>query len=276
MGVLEQLRDQVNRKQDDALDQQTIEQELAARYKKSILPKMQSIFVFMKEMVEHLTYLEQAVFIDDYSSRYPQFGRLIQTGYRINSDGIMGYADPDRLMQVNVNFFCQNEGTFTYHLQGRSLIEKEVAFLSAHKVPFEWKYFQGVGMVQNASFTVTRKVPVRFKFEVDYAASNIKILINNHENFGVYKKSFAPEEVDNDLLDEVARFMLRIDSDFIRLEITSEHKKIIRSKLEETQREYEEWLNLVRRDELFAQQKPDNRKAGKLFKALAGLRKNKS
>lgn len=276
MGVLEQLRDQVNRKQDDALDQQNIEQELAARYKGAILPKMQSIFVFMKEMVEHLTYLEQAVFIDDYSSRYPQLGRLIQTGYRINTDGIMGYADPNRLMQVNVNFFCQNEGTFTYPLQGRSLIEQEVAFLSAYKVPFEWKYFQGVGMVQNASFTVTRKIPVRFKFEVDYAASNIKILINNHENFGVYKKSFAPEEVDNDLLDEVARFMLRIDSDFIRLEITSEHKKIIRSKLEETQREYEEWLNLVRRDELFAQQKPDNGKAGKLFKALAGLRKNKS
>ncbi|MGJ0490473.1 hypothetical protein [Methylobacter sp.] len=276
MGVLEQLRDQVNRKQDDALDQQNIEQELAARYKESILPKMQSIFVFMKEMVEHLTYLEQAVFIDDYSSKYPQFGRLIQTDYKINTDGIIGYVDPSKLMQVNVNFFCLNEGVFTYHLQGKSLIEQEIAFLSAHKVPFEWKYFQGIAIAQNAKFTVARKVPVRFKFEVDYAASNINILINNHENFGVYKKSFAPEEVDDGLLDEVARFMLRIDSDFIRLEITSEHKRIIRSKLEETQREYEEWLSLVRRDELFAQQKPDNNKAGKLFKALSGLRKNKS
>jgi hypothetical protein len=275
MGVLEQLRDQVNRKQDDALDQQTIEQELAARYKESILPKMQSIFVFMKEMVEHLTYLEQAVFIDDYSSKYPQFGRLIQTDYKINTDGIIGYVDPNKLMQVNVNFFCLGEGVFTYHLQGKSLIEQEVAFLSAHKVPFEWKYFQGIDVVQNAKFTIARKIPVRFKFEVDYAASNINILINNHENFGVYKKSFAPEEVDDGLLDEVARFMLRIDSDFIRLEITSEHKRIIRSKLEETQREYEEWLSLVRRDELFAQQKPDNNKTGKLFKALSGLRKNK-
>lgn len=274
MGVLEQLRDQVNRKQDDALDQQNIEQELARRYKETILPKMQSIFVFMKEMVEHLTYLEQAIFIDDYSSKYPQLGRLIQTGYKLNTDGIIGYANPDKLMQVNVNFFCVSEGEFTYQLQGRSLIEQEVAFLSAHKVPFEWKYFQGVGMAQNAKFTVTRKIPVRFKFEVDYAASNINIFINNHENFGVYKKSFAPEEVDDDLLDEVARFMLRIDSDFIRLEITSEHKKIIRSKLEETQREYEKWLSLVRRDELFAQQKPANRKAGKLSRVLDGL-KNK-
>jgi len=274
MGVLEQLRDQVNRKQDDALDQQNIELELARRYKETILPKMQSILVFMKEMVEHLTYLEQAIFIDDYSSKYPQLGRLIQTDYKINTDGIMGYVDPDKLMQVNVNFFCLNEGEFTYHLQGRSLIEQEVAFLSAHKVPFEWKYFQGIGMAQNAKFTVTRKIPVRFKFEVDYAASNIKMLINNHENFGVYKKSFAPEKVDDDLLDEVARFMLRIDSDFIRLEITSEHKKIIRSKLEETQREYEKWLSLVRRDELFAQQKSGSRKAGKLLKVLDGL-KNK-
>jgi hypothetical protein len=235
---------------------------------------MQSIFVFMKEMVEHLTYLEQAIFIDDYSSKYPQLGRLIQTGYKLNTDGIIGYVNPDKLMQVNVNFFCLNEGEFTYHLQGRSLIEQEVAFLSAHKVPFEWKYFQGIGMAQNAKFTVTRKIPVRFKFEVDYAASNIKILINNHENFGVYKKSFAPEEVDDDLLDEVARFMLRIDSDFIRLEITSEHKKIIRSKLEETQREYEKWLSLVRRDELFAQQKSGSRKVGKLSRVLDGL-KNK-
>lgn len=275
MGVLEQLRGQVHGKQDDELGQQHIEQELAARYKDAILPKMQSIFVFMKEMVEHLTYLEQSIFIDDYSSKYPQLGRLIQTDYKINTDGIIGYVDPGKLMQINVSFFCLNEGAFSYNLQGKSLIEQEVAFLSAHKVPFEWKYFQGVGAAQNASFIVTRKIPVRFKFEVDYVASNIKILINNHENFGVYKKSFAPEQIDDDLLDEVARFMLRQDSDFIRLEISSEHRNRIRRKLEETRQEYEAWLSQVHRDEALAPQSAERRKVGKLFKALGGFKKHK-
>jgi len=275
MGVLEQLRGQVHGKQDDELGQQHIEQELAARYKDAILPKMQSIFVFMKEMVEHLTYLEQSIFIDDYSSKYPQLGRLIQTDYKINTDGIIGYVDPGKLMQINVSFFCLSEGAFSYNLQGKSLIEQEVAFLSAHKVPFEWKYFQGVGAVQNASFIVTRKIPVRFKFEVDYVASNIKILINNHENFGVYKKSFAPEQIDDDLLDEVARFMLRQDSDFIRLEISSEHRNRIRRKLEETRQEYEAWLSQVHRDEALAPQSAERRKVGKLFKALGGFKKHK-
>ncbi|WP_036248454.1 hypothetical protein [Methylobacter sp. BBA5.1] len=275
MGVLEQLRGQVHGKQDDELDQQHIEQELAARYKDAILPKMQSIFVFMKEMVEHLTYLEQSIFIDDYSSKYPQLGRLIQTDYKINTDGIIGYVDPGKLMQINVSFFCLSEGAFSYNLQGKSLIEQEVAFLSAHKVPFEWKYFQGVGAVQNASFIVTRKIPVRFKFEVDYVASNIKILINNHENFGVYKKSFAPEQIDDDLLDEVARFMLRQDSDFIRLEISSEHRNRIRRKLEETRQEYEAWLSQIHRDEALAPQSAERRKVGKLFKALGGFKKHK-
>jgi hypothetical protein len=275
MGVLEQLRGQVHGKQDDELGQRHIEQELAARYKDAILPKMQSIFVFMKEMVQHLTYLEQSIFVDDYSSKYPQLGRLIQTDYKINTDGILGYVDLGKLMQINVSFFCLNEGAFNYNLQGKSLIEQEVAFLSAHKVPFEWKYFQGVGAAQNASFIVTRKIPVRFKFEVDYAASDIKILINNHENFGVYNKSFKPEQIDDDLLDEVARFMLRQDSDFIRLEISSEHRNRIRRKLEETRQEYEAWLSQIHRDEALAPQSAERRKVGKLFKALGGFKKHK-
>lgn len=260
MGILDQLRNEATLKQESEFAAANTQQQLENQYQTRILPKMQQVYLFLKEIVEYLSYLEKAVEITDYCQRYPQMGALSQTDYKINTDGYGGLADFNRIMQVNVLFNCVGRGNFSYEVEGRTRIEQEIAFLNSKNVQLKWNQFINSRGVEAATFSITRKIPVRFRFEVDYNNSKIKLLIHNHENFNVYKKTFQPEDVNEALLDEVSRFMLRQDSDFIRLDITSQDKQRIQKKAEEEQQQLAKWLEEVKVEE--AKEKEERAKAG--------------
>lgn len=275
MGILDQLRNEANLKQESKFAELSSQQQLEEKYKLHILPKMQKTFKFLKEIVEHLSYLEKAIEIEDYSQKYPQIGALVQKEYKINTDGYGGFADYDRIMQINVSFVCTGRGSFTYELEGKSRIEREIGFLHGKNVPFEWNQFINHNGVEAGRFTINRKIPVRFRFEVDFENTKIRLLINNHEDFNVYKKTFNPEEIDDELLDEVIRFMLRKDSDFIRLDIDNQDKKRIQKKAEELQMQQAKWLEEIHIEEEQERAKREGESESKFFSRLRGLNQRK-
>ncbi len=250
MGILDQLKQEAAQKKQQEQTQVNLQKQRDDFYRAEILPAMQKAFRFMKELVEYLNFLEHDIEVEQYSARYPQFGPLKQQNYKIFTDNHGGFADFDRLMQINVCFFCVGFGSFSYNLESQNRIEREVAFLTSRNVNFDWKLLDGRSAMHSACFTIARKIPVRFKFEVDYEQSKIQLLINNHEDFNVYKKTFTPEEINDELLDEIARFMLRKDSDFIRLDISSSHRRQIRNLVEQHRKQE---LTLMR--EIHAEQR---------------------
>lgn len=275
MGILNQLRDEANIKQESEFQALNTQQLLEAAYQEKILPKMQKTFTFLKEIVEHLAYLEQAIKVTNYSQRLPEIGGLMQEDYQINTDGYGGFSDFDKIKQINVNFVCAGQGAFNYRLEGRSRIESEVAFLNSKNVPFDWNQFVDKSGLEAAQFTITRKIPVRFRFEADIENSKIKLLINNHEDFNVYNKSFEPDEINEPLLDEVIRFMLRKDSDFIRLDINNQDKQRIQKKAEALQIQQAQWLEEIHVEEQH-EREADAENEGSLFRRinLFGKRKH--
>lgn len=249
MGILDELRAETAKKQDQASIKKSVEQELALNYRQNILPRMQHAFHFMKELVEHLNFLDQAIEIKDYSCQFPQFSPLVQRDYKINTDGFMGYADIDKLMQINVSYFCVGEGEFYLQKEGKVAIEREIAFWHEKKVTFDWKPVLGKSGKHGALFTIQKRFPVHLRFEVDYPHSKIKLMIRNHKNFDFTKKDFEPQEVDEELLDEIARFMLRKDYDFLRLPISEEHRRDIQRRLESLKREQTTLLQQIQQEE---------------------------
>ncbi len=231
MGILNQLRDQADQKKANTIDQSTVKEQLEKNYQTDILPSMQKTFHFMKELVDHLKFLEHAIKIENYSSQYPQFGRLTQTHYKINTDGFVGFVDPEQLMQINVSFQCVGDGEFIIERKGRLAIEQEIAFLHDKQIKFKWNPSQNFN--KTANIKVYKSFPVSFRFEVDYDQSQIKLHIRNHSEFDTYTKVFHPHEINHELLDEIARFMLRKDSDFILLQISTQQKKDIQQRLTE-------------------------------------------
>ena len=241
MGVLDELRKKADEKKAAEQQQAINNEQLEQVYQSKILPKMQFIFDSFQEAIDHLNFLEEPVRVENYCTKFPQFGSLFQTNYRINTDGRIGLADYSRLMQVNVSFFCEAKGEFSYRVESEPVIEKEVQFLHSKKLSFDWKQHAPVGAAPYAIFTIQRKVPVAFRVEVDYQKSNIKVFIKNHENLQSFFKIFSPEELDNDSVDALLSYFLRRDNRFVKVdELPAELKNAIKAAVQDKIASYQQ------------------------------------
>jgi len=249
MGVLDQLRKEADQKklsEQQAVDQEALRDKL---YKTQILPKMQQVFKYLQELVAHLNYIEVPIQVESYSERFPRLGTLMQKEYKINTDGYGGFSDFDKLVQINLTFYCVGKGDLEYNVQTKSAIEQENAFLHAKRVPSKMYRLGGVSGEESARFVVTKKIPVRVRFEVDYEQSEIKVVVNNHTNFSNYSEMWQPADINDAFLDTLARYLLRKDTEFIGLDITDEHRNMLRQKLQSIKHNEEQEF-LARANEL--------------------------
>jgi hypothetical protein len=156
----------------------------------------------------------------------------MQKDYKINTDGYGGFSDFNKLVQINLTFYCIGKGELEYNVQTKSAIEQENAFLHAKRVASKMYRLGGAGREESAKFVVTKKIPVRVRFEVDYEQSQIKVMVNNHTDFSTYTEVWQPADIDDAFLDTLARYLLRKDSEFVSLDITDEDRNELRKKLQ--------------------------------------------
>jgi hypothetical protein len=233
MGVLEQLRQEANQKKSAEQQEVDLVQQREQLYQTQILPKMQEVLKYLQELVEHLNYLEVPIQVENYSAKYPKLGALAQKHYKINTDGYGGFVALDKLQHINMTFYCEGTGELQHMVHGKAAIEQEVAFLHNKRLTSKInRTAKNINGEEAANFSILRKIPVRVRFVVDYEQSRIKLLINNYEDFSVFAKSYAAEDINSEFLDELARYLLRQDNNFIKLEITDEYRENLRKKLQ--------------------------------------------
>lgn len=224
MSILDELRQKADAKKKAQYQLEIRSTQLENTYQDVILPKMQFLFDNLSEMVKYLNFLEEPLPVRHYSPIYPQFGTLFQKNYKINTDGRMGMADYQRLMQINVSFTCEAENNFSYVVSPQAAIDKEYSFLFERGLQFQQKHLR---VQDQALFIVERKIPVRFQILVDYAASTLRVAIFNHENFQTFHKTVLAEQLDDQFLDAFLSYFMRRDKRFISPEITEEEKTAI-------------------------------------------------
>jgi len=234
MGILNELRDEANKQKEDQEIEEFSKQMLEQKYQNEILPKIQMIFNYFKEIVEHLQFLKNPIVVTEYSKSFPQFGELSQVSYKLSTDDYGGHTKYDELKQVIIKFYCEGEGVFNLEVNSQHEIDQTVALFTAKKVPFEWSRNYNSVDNSSATFEVTRKIPVRLAFSVDYDKSIINLQINNHLNFDTIQRSYKADEISEEFLDQLANFLLRKNNDFIAIEISDEEREQIRQKLIES------------------------------------------
>jgi len=231
MSALDELRRKADEKKAAEHQKELSDELLEETYQTKLLPKMQSLYDMLNETISHLNFLEEPIIVNNYCTRYPQFGTLLQKNYKINTDGRVGLSNYNRLMQINLSFTCEAKGDFTYPLVSTYLIEQEVSFLQSNRLDFDWKYLTPKDGKAYANFTVKRKVPVSFRIEVVYNLSQLKVTIQNHQNLESYTKNFSPEQLDGNFLDILLSYFLRKDTRLLQKlgEISAEHKTAIKT-----------------------------------------------
>ncbi len=231
MGILDELKQEADLKRACEEQQKRDQEQLEKRYRQEILPKMQKIYTFFKEMVEYLQYLQKPIEIDSYSKRYPQFDPLVQKEYKLTTDQFGGVSHFDELKEIYLKFYCIGEGSFELQVKNQAEVEQLIAFLGSKKVPFEWsRQFNRVEK-SSATFVIERKIPVKIQFVVDIEQGFIRLDIYNYHNFNHIFRVYRPQDIDDAFLDELARFILRKENRFSHEKLTEAQRRAIRERL---------------------------------------------
>lgn len=231
MGILNELRDEAERKK--IIDQQQVisAEKLAENYQQNLLPKMQMIFNFFKEIVEHLQFIQEPIKVIDYSNKYTELDELIQKDYKLSTDKHGGISHYNELREVKIRFYCFAEGSMELVIKNQAEIEQQINFLTAKKVPFEWSRHHSTATDSFATFSIEKRIPVNITFQVDFKNSQIKLEIFNHHNFGHIKRYYKPDEINDAFLDQLAKFLLRKDNDFIEIEMSEQEREALKENL---------------------------------------------
>jgi len=127
MNILEELKQKAEAKKVTEREQTIRTKSLERTYKKILLPRMQFMFDSLQELIKYLEIIQEPIVVHNYSQNHPQIGPLVQRKYKINTDGRMGFADYNRLQQINLNFYCEGPGYFEIPASNNNDVNKEYA-----------------------------------------------------------------------------------------------------------------------------------------------------
>ncbi len=259
MGILDELREQANQKQLEQQEDTLLQEQRLHNYKTLILPKMQQIFSYFKELIDYLKIIETPIEVPHYSEHYPDMGILYQQDYRLSTDKHGGIASIEKLTDINLRFTCQGLGSdsFEYTVEYQDEADVEREFLLQHNIPFKYNHNMGNNKAGEITFHISRKIPVLFTFSVDFENSCIILEIHNHDNFESRSLTIEIEQINEDYLDKLARYILRKDHEFLRMTIDEKAKEKIRQQIRRQKQALAHELEILSSSEKTEQKKQE-------------------
>jgi len=226
MGLLDDLRQQADSIRDSEASQKAQQEKLDAWSKAEVRPKLTQIYSYLNELIGHLEVVQPDTPVAYPLKGYGTLEKLRQVNYKLTTDS------RDDMGRVSLAFACIGKGDVNFNVEGKPQVERLREFLNSCKMPFTSReYRDDRHNLVSALFNVEAKVPVLFNFELADDKVTINLTIRNFEGLGSHLYRLQPEMINEQLLDQMGRYLLRADNHFVRLDITDEDRDKLRERL---------------------------------------------
>ncbi len=208
MGLLDELKQEaesVKAREDEAPD---TTQTQAQHARRKLEPKMKALYKYFMEFNEHLNVVSPDVSGDYLLEGLGTLTNLRQGDYKLATD------DPKSIQKFTFHWSCSRAGRQEFKVANPILAEKHREILWNLNLRFNKRDLQkGAGAV----FVVEAYVPVSFEFEADPDKNVICLKLKNLGALGVINHSYPPDKVNAELMDELAKCVLRRPNRFDEL-----------------------------------------------------------
>ena len=264
MGLLDELRQE----SESAKNREATEKERARKLKEAydteVNPKIEKAYQYLKELEEHLNYLKPDISVD---YEFPGFGVL-----EALKQGEYGMVKgrQEILKQVPFKFLCKSKDNLTFKVEGKKQLHNIMQELDRAGIRFSAKKARGSNNdVIGAEMNVEPVIPVSILFEGVLETSGINLTITNYDHFFSATTFLNPEQVTDEFLDELGKYILRKPNTFLKSTLADEKKIEIQNMVREAEarrlREFRE-AELREQEELLA--KKDASLIGRLKKRI--------
>jgi len=196
-------------------------------YKQDVNPRLQKLYRFLKQVVDHLNFLNKNI-VADY--KFPVIGAV--KNFK-QSNYITTVDDTDEIGRIELLFNCLLEKPIVRVIQSTAEVTKLKDFLGEHLIHFDsHTSYSPSGRAIGVRFEIESQIPVQFTFTVEMDTLDIDLDIYNFLHIGHHRITFRPHELNNDLNDRIGKFIVRQDLGLIKLGMTGEDKEKIRKAIE--------------------------------------------
>ncbi len=226
MGYLDDLRKKSGSKK-AVEDQQRIAHEKRELYhQESIIPALKELYGYLSEVVEHLNYLENEIFVNYSLGPLGRLKDLKQSDYSL-------YVDSRQNMTtIMLKFCCSKTEPKKFPIEGEKNVKRVADFLKTTTLEFQNKNeYDRVHTVVRADFTIKSTVHIGFEFTADIDNSCISLKVKNFEEFGIKVRRLQVEDVKAEFMDHLARYITHEVDDFFGLDMEDDLKAKIQKNL---------------------------------------------
>jgi ribosomal protein S10 len=258
MGFLDDLKSQaeslrVQEQQGKASDDKS------RYYEKEIHPRMNEIYAFLNEMVENLNFIKPDTIV-----HYPIYPGGEKQGFRQGNYNIV-VDSPQQIKDIHLTCKAELDQPVKLRVKGEDNIKKLFDILADFKIQAKRKDFNDKSYkLTHSDITIAGPLNISIQFIASEDSSYIQLLLTNFEGPGVIKRNIDINNINQDFLDKLGRYIIREDSELFALDISDKDKQAIREMVENERAKREQEIAEMER---LAEEERENEKNS------SGLRK---
>jgi len=231
MGVLNKLREKSNKKIIQEHREKTRQIEDIHDYEETYVPKLEYINTYLTELVDHLGRLEPII-VDSYTDKYKGFKHLKQHEYRLMTNVTKPGSNDKILKEIFLIYRFSGKFKVQHEIFSTAELNRQIKFLQSLNIPHKWKHMTGGNNIV-ARIDIDPEITVLTKFTANLDEEKINVSILNHTNFSKFQRKLSLDEINEQLMDDFANFIMRENENFFHIDLTSEEREKIRKRLEE-------------------------------------------
>jgi len=255
MGVLDDLRQQAS--EQEAMDEQANSSKANAEevYRTQTQPKLMELYTHLLELSKHLNFLKKEIRAT-YIVNAEDLGiELLQRDYLAHIDS----TSDTKLVTFAFKVVYPNNVEFSVNEPQK--VASNIQFLQNKQLQHQVAERRNdKGQLQGARFAVKASTVAKFSFEADIENSTIKLTYINFDEYGPISHVLKPESINDDFIDQLDRFIIRENKDFLKENVAEDVREQIRLKIEQEKRERMEELQAA--EKLREEEAKSSEKAG--------------
>ena len=238
MGILDDLKKQSEVQKAGEAQEKQHQADLLKFYQENLHPKMLQLYTFLNEFIEHLNYIKL-----DTKSSYPvkpdgSMQEFAQGDYKVTIDSA------NEVKEINLRFYCELKEPLIFELENSERIQRYTDVLHSYRIEFDRTDNKDNNYeLISSKFKVVGPIPVNVILQGDVATSSIHLILNNFEKSGVSKHTFKERHITEEFIDELGKFIIRDNPEFLKLDIEDDHKEKIRQHIQADLKQRQQELN---------------------------------
>ncbi len=229
MGLLDELKEKAEQLKAEEQAQQDAREAMEATYQSVLRPVMLEAYQFFKDLTENLNVVKPntcAVYPLDPAQ--PAGTLLQQSGYRLE------YNDPKQPRQIDILCQCTLPAPLEFELIGRHAVERHTALLDGYKFFYHRKDKRNhKHEVVSASFILEGPMRPHIRVLADPHENCVHVLLRNIEDEPLRRYRFNPEQFDQQLLERLARVMLREERALVQVAVSESVRQQLQARLQQ-------------------------------------------